>query len=110
MLVPAPPPSLALRAERPHTAGTCSLHLPTDTPGPARAHAQVLLVPPDTKLSATKKLWAEQVGHGALSQKEVRDEYGYVIGSSDWRRPVTDFSNRCNLNLDFTHPQVIGKV
>lgn len=41
---------------------------------------------------------------------KVRDEFGYVVGSSDMDKPLTNFSNKCNLNLDFTHPQFIGKV
>lgn len=39
------------------------------------------------------------------------DEFGYVVGSTNMDRPLTDFSNKCNLSLDFSRPPVIlGKV
>eukprot|EP00037_Helgoeca_nana_P022884 m.235850 g.235850 ORF g.235850 m.235850 type:complete len:90 (-) comp26162_c1_seq12:1774-2043(-) len=71
---------------------------------------QVLLVPPDTKISTVKETWGKQEGFTKLTQPQVRDEFGYVVGSSDMDKPLTNFSNKCNLNLDFTHPQFIGKV
>eukprot|EP00037_Helgoeca_nana_P022883 m.235702 g.235702 ORF g.235702 m.235702 type:complete len:181 (-) comp26162_c1_seq1:1774-2316(-) len=70
----------------------------------------VLLVPPDTKISTVKETWGKQEGFTKLTQPQVRDEFGYVVGSSDMDKPLTNFSNKCNLNLDFTHPQFIGKV
>ena len=58
--------------------------------------------PKDTKLGDLKSVFERHPAFKQdIRQELLADEQGYIWSSEDEQRPLTAFSNRCRLNVDF---------
>ena len=61
-----------------------------------------LSMKPDDTIAKVKDTFVTNLGRD-MDQKFVRDERGFIIDSNRHGEPLTAFSSKCNLNLDFTY-------
>ena len=66
--------------------------------GRLRMDKRQIFMPPNATISDARKQFGRE-----FDQTHVRDERGFVI--EDHTRPLSDYSSKCRLNLDFTYEQ-----
>mmetsp|Transcript_8903 Transcript_8903/g.23625 ORF Transcript_8903/g.23625 Transcript_8903/m.23625 type:complete len:174 (-) Transcript_8903:167-688(-) len=66
--------------------------------GRLRMEKRQIFMPPNATISDAQKQFGRE-----FDQTHVRDERGFVI--ENHTRPLSDYSSKCRLNLDFTYEQ-----
>jgi hypothetical protein len=66
--------------------------------GRLRMDKRQIFMPPNATISDVRKQFGRE-----FDQTHVRDERGFVI--ENHTRPLSDYSSKCRLNLDFTYEQ-----
>jgi hypothetical protein len=102
------PPDLKMGLGDPTVEFSCSeVHVFARVVG-GRVWSYRTIVPPKTQLGQLKQVF-EQIHGGPIVQTCLVDENGYTFSQLALEQPVSKFSNKCRLHVDFARPDgVVG--